>query len=94
MEQIPDPSEIQLALTGRELGDVRDPPLVRGDRTEVAAQQVRDTTGIRAPTPPLLAGVCADQAVCAHQPGDMGPGDPMPAALQLPEHPRHPIGLA
>jgi len=63
--------------TGGEHGDICDPPLVRVGGTKVALQQIWSATGVGSTASPLLRRVGADQPVRAHQPGDMGPGDPV-----------------
>ena len=86
MIQIADGGEVELAVTGGELGDVSDPTMVRCAGGEVASQQVRHPTGVGSATPPLLRRMGSDQPVRTHQPSDMGAGNAVTATAELADH--------
>jgi hypothetical protein len=92
--EIADPSDVELAVPTRELGDVRDPPAVRGSRGEVTVESVRCRRGVGASSPPTAPGVRADDPVRAHQRGNPLVVHPATTAAQLAAHPRRPIGAA
>ena len=52
--QVTDAGEVELAVTGGELGDIGDPSLVRCRGREVAVQQVRQPAGVGPATPPFF----------------------------------------
>ncbi len=59
MEQVADPGQEQLADTGRELGHVRVPSLIRNGRYEVALKEIGEAASFRSGTLPLHAAVCS-----------------------------------
>jgi hypothetical protein len=66
--QILDAGEEELAVAAAELGDVRDPPLVRPPGGEVTLQQVACGRGVFLASPPPLTSVHADQTAFGHDP--------------------------
>ena len=73
MAQVADAGQVQLALAGRELGDVGHPPQVRTLDCEDPLQMVGGRGDVGASTPPALASVSTDEAVLTHDPGDPPP---------------------
>ena len=75
--QVPDPGHVELALAGRELGDVRDPSLVRALSGEVPLQPIRCRSDVRPAAAPLAACARPCRPSLAHQPGDPLAADPV-----------------
>ena len=89
--------EKQPALTGRQVGDVGEPELVRPSSGEAATDEVRRRRGRGAGdrcAPPPSATRDALELELAHQAGDAFAADADPVRLaQLGMHPRRPIRL-
>lgn len=85
--------EEEFAVAAFELGDVRDPSLVRRCRAEVPSDQIRPRRRVRLLAwPPFLAAVHADEAAFGHDPSDPFAADTSITMLELPQHPRSAIG--
>jgi hypothetical protein len=95
--RVEDDREKQPALTGRQVGDVSEPQLVRSSGREAATDEVRCRRSRRIGdrrAAPFPSPRDTFQLELAHQPGDPLAADPDPVRLpQLGMHPRRPIGL-
>jgi hypothetical protein len=91
--EVPHAGDMELAFSGRELGDVGDPALVRACRGEVPVEPVRRRRDVRSPATPF-ALVNAHQPVLAHQPGDPLAAEVVTASAELAVDPRCPVGAA
>jgi hypothetical protein len=91
--EIPDRSEVELAVLAGELGDVGHPSQIGALGAEVALQQVRrrDHLGVSA-LAPLLAAMDANQAVMGHQPCHSVARHADAAVAELALDPRRSVG--
>ncbi|MCU1367530.1 MAG: hypothetical protein JWN39_3169, partial [Ilumatobacteraceae bacterium] len=92
MEQITDPGQMQLALSGREHREIRDPSLVRGGSDEVTTEQVLGRVTVVAGLLPSFAGMRATQTVDAHDPGHTRTRDAHTTTTELALHAWDPVG--
>jgi hypothetical protein len=90
--QTPDGGQVQLAVTGGELGDVGDPDLVRAFGSELAVQQVGCAASVGSATAPLLAGMGSDQALLLPEASNARVRHLDSGTLELAPHPRRAIG--
>jgi hypothetical protein len=90
--EITDAGEVELSLSGRELGDVGHPALIGPGGREVTLQEVGGRSHVELASSPLLAGVDADQVFFRHQPGHPLASDSSPQSTELTVDPRSPIG--
>ncbi len=82
----------ELALPGRELGDIGHPALIGPAGREVTLQEVTGRGHLQWATAPLPAGMDTHQVFLGHQPGHPLASDPGSHPSQLAMDPRCPIG--
>ena len=80
--QVHDPGQEQLPINAAELGDVRDPTLIRCFGGEVAFEEITGRSGVGAAAP-FLAAVRPDKAALCHQPSHAFLADPDAGSAQL-----------